>query len=89
MHEYTGAKDGMRCSEKELDPKVVEKRIRSLMKSPRKEPLKFGMAMFENGSCPPVRCFSAIYTHDICCFMDANILALQFSAKVTCSYGLR
>jgi hypothetical protein len=60
MDEYTGAKDGMRCSEKELDPKVIEKRIRSLMKSPRKEPLKFGMAMFENGSCPPVRCFSAI-----------------------------
>jgi hypothetical protein len=46
MHEYTGAKDGMRCSEEELDPKVVEKRIRSLMKSPRKKPLKFGMAMF-------------------------------------------
>jgi hypothetical protein len=60
MHEYTGAKDGMRYSEKELDPKVVEKRIRSLMKSPRKKPLKFGMAMFENGSCPLVRCFSAI-----------------------------
>jgi hypothetical protein len=54
MHEYTDAKDGMRCSEKELDPKIVEKHIRSLMKSPRKEPLKFGMAMFENGSCPPV-----------------------------------
>jgi hypothetical protein len=46
MHEYTGAKDGMRCSEEELDPKVVEKRIHSLMKSPRKKPLKFGMAMF-------------------------------------------
>jgi hypothetical protein len=39
MHEYTSAKDGMRCSEEELDPKVVEKRIRSLMKSPRKKPL--------------------------------------------------
>jgi hypothetical protein len=52
MHEYTGANDGMRYSDKELDPKVVEKRIRSLMKSPRKKPLKFGMAMFENGSCP-------------------------------------
>jgi hypothetical protein len=60
MHEYTGAKDGMRCSEEELDPKVVEKRIRSLMKSPRKKPLKFGMAMFENGSCPLVCRFSAI-----------------------------
>jgi hypothetical protein len=60
MHEYSGAKDGMRYSEKELDPKVVEKRIRSLMKSPRKKPLKFGMAMFENGSCPLVCCFSAI-----------------------------
>jgi hypothetical protein len=45
MHEYTGAKDGMRYSEKELNPKVVEKRIRSLMKSPRKKPLKFGMAI--------------------------------------------
>jgi hypothetical protein len=55
MHEYTGAKDGMRCSEKVLDPKVIEKRISSLMKSPRKEPLKFGMAMFENGSFPTVR----------------------------------
>jgi hypothetical protein len=54
MHEYTSAKEGMRCSEEELDPKVIEKRIRSLMKSPRKEPLKFGMAMFENGSCPSV-----------------------------------
>jgi hypothetical protein len=60
MHEYTGAKDGMRYSDKELDPKVFEKRIRSLMKSPRKKPLKFGMAMFENGSCPLVRCLSAI-----------------------------
>jgi hypothetical protein len=88
MHEYTGAKDGMRCSEKKLHSKVVEKRIRSLMKSPRKKPLKFGMAMFENGSCPPVRCFPAIYTHDICCFMDANISAFQFSAEVTCSYRL-
>jgi hypothetical protein len=29
---------------------VVEKRIRSLMKSPRKKPLKFGMAMFENAA---------------------------------------
>jgi hypothetical protein len=60
MHEHTGAKDGMRYSDKELDPKVVEKHIRSLMKSPRKKPLKFGMAMFENGSYPPVSCFSAI-----------------------------
>jgi hypothetical protein len=54
MHEYTGAKEGMRCLEKELDPKVIEKRIRSLMKSAQKETLKFGMAMFENGSCPSV-----------------------------------
>jgi hypothetical protein len=60
MHEYTAAKDGMLYLDKELDPKVVEKRICSLMKSPRKKPLKFGMAMFENGSCPPVSCFSAI-----------------------------
>jgi hypothetical protein len=65
MHEYTGANDGMHYSDKELDPKVVEKRIRSLMKSPRKKPLKFGMAMFENGSCPPVSYFSAIVLHDI------------------------
>jgi hypothetical protein len=64
MHEYTGANDGMQNSDKELDPKVVEKRIRSLMKSPRKKPLKFGMAMFDNGSCPPVSYFSAIVLHD-------------------------
>jgi hypothetical protein len=38
MHEYTGANDGMGYSDKELDPKLVEKRIRSLMKSPRKNP---------------------------------------------------
>jgi hypothetical protein len=50
MHEYTGAKDGMRCSEKELDSKVVEKRIRSLMKSPQKKPLKFGMAMLRTAA---------------------------------------
>jgi hypothetical protein len=62
MHEYTGAKDGMRCLEEEQDPKVIEKRIRSLMKSPRKKPLKFSMAMFENGSFPSVHCFSAIVT---------------------------
>jgi hypothetical protein len=55
MHKYTGAQDGMRCSEEEQDPKVIKKHIRSLMESPRKEPLKFGMAMFGNGSCPPVR----------------------------------
>jgi hypothetical protein len=60
MHEYTGAKDGMRYSEEELDPKVIEKRICSLMKSSRKKPLKFGMAMFENGSCPSVRCSSTM-----------------------------
>jgi hypothetical protein len=29
------------------------------------------------------------YTHDIYCFMDANILTFQFSAEVTCSYGFR
>jgi hypothetical protein len=28
MHEYTGANDGMHCSNQELDPRVVEKRIR-------------------------------------------------------------
>jgi hypothetical protein len=65
MHEYTGANDGMRCSGQELDPKVVEKRIRSLMKSPRKKPLEFGMAMFENGSCPLVSFLSATTPHDV------------------------
>jgi hypothetical protein len=64
MHEYTGENDGMRFSDQELDPKVVEKRIRSLMKSPRKKPLKFGMAMFENGSCPLVSSLSAIVPYD-------------------------
>jgi hypothetical protein len=64
MHECTGANDGMRYSNKELYPKVVEKSIRSLMKSPRKMPLKFGMAMFENGSCPLVSYVSAIVFHD-------------------------
>jgi hypothetical protein len=73
MHEYTGPKDGMRCLEEELDPKVTEKRIRSLMKSPRKKPLKFGMAMFENGSCPPVCCSSAMVHIISCYFTDANI----------------
>jgi hypothetical protein len=38
MHKYTGAKDGTRCSQAELDPKVIEKRIRSLMKSPESTP---------------------------------------------------
>jgi hypothetical protein len=64
MHEYTGANDGMRYSDQELDPKVVEKRIRSLMKSPRKKPLKFGMAMFENGSCPLVSYTSTMVFYD-------------------------
>jgi hypothetical protein len=64
MHEYTGANDGMHCSDQELDPKVIEKCIRSLMKSPRKKPLKFGMAMFENGGCPLVSSLSAIVPHD-------------------------
>jgi hypothetical protein len=73
MHEYTGAKDGIRYSEEELDPKVIEKRIRSLMKSPRKKPLKFGMAMFENGSCPLVCCFSATEHMIPLNFMRANI----------------
>jgi hypothetical protein len=66
MHEYTGANDGMRCSDQELDPKVVEKRIRSLMKSPRKKLLEFSMAMFENGSCPLVSFLSATAPCDIC-----------------------
>jgi hypothetical protein len=64
MHEYTGANDGMHCSDQELDPRVVEKRIRSLMKSPRKKPLKFGMAMFENGRCPSVSHASAMAFYD-------------------------
>jgi hypothetical protein len=64
MHEYTGANDGMQYSNKEMDPKVVEKRIQLLMKSPRKKPLKFGLAMFENGSCPPVSYVSAIVCDD-------------------------
>jgi hypothetical protein len=68
MHEYTGANDGMRCSDQELDPKVVEKRIRSLMKSPRKKPLKFGMAMFENGTCPSVDSLFAIVLYNIFIF---------------------
>jgi hypothetical protein len=68
MHEYTGANDGMRCSDQELDPKVVEKRIRSLMKSPRKKPLKFGMAMFENGTCPSVNSLFAIVLYNIFIF---------------------
>jgi hypothetical protein len=64
MHEYTSANDGMRYSDQELDPRVVEKRIRSLMKSTRKKPLKFGMAMFENGSCPSVSYASATVFYD-------------------------
>jgi hypothetical protein len=64
MHEYTSANDGMRCSNQELDPKVVEKRMCSLMKSPRKKPLKFGMAMFENGRCPLVSSLSTIVPYD-------------------------
>jgi hypothetical protein len=90
MHEYTGAKDGMRYSETELDPKVVEKRIRSLMKSPRKKPLKFGMAMFENGSCPLVHCFSAIVLIPALNFLrELTSLILHFSAQIARPYGLR
>jgi hypothetical protein len=90
MHEYTGAKDGMRYSEKELDPKVVEKRIRSLMKSPRKKPLKFGMAMFENGNYPLVRCFSAIVLITALNLLrELTSLILHFSAQITWPYGLR
>jgi hypothetical protein len=43
------------------------------MKSPRKKPLKFVMAMFENDSCPPVRCYSAIVHMIPLYFMGANI----------------
>jgi hypothetical protein len=89
MHEYTGAKDGMRYSEKELDPKVVEKRIRSLMKSFRKKPLKFCMAMFENGSCPLVRCFSTIVLMTALNFLrELTSLILHFSAQIAWPYGL-
>jgi hypothetical protein len=89
MHKYADAKDGMRYSEKELDPKVVEKRICSLMKSPRKKPLKFGMAMFENGSCPLVRCFSAIVLIIALNFLrDLMSLRLHFSAQIAWPYGL-
>jgi hypothetical protein len=80
MHEYTGANDGMHCSGQELDPKVVEKRIRSLMKSPRKKPLKFGMAMFENGSCPLVISLSAIVPYDT--FMRHNIFLFISSNRL-------
>jgi hypothetical protein len=80
MHEYTGANDGMRCSGQELDPKVVEKRIHSLMKSPRKKPLEFGMAMFENGSCPLVSSLSAIVSYDT--FIRHNIFLLISSNRL-------
>jgi hypothetical protein len=90
MHEYTGAQDGMRYSDKELDPKVVKKRIRSLMKSPRKKPLKFGMAMFENGSFPLVCCFSAIVLITALNFLrELTSLILHFSAQIARPYGLR
>jgi hypothetical protein len=80
MHEYTGAKDGMRCSEEELDPKVIENCIHSLMKSPRKKPLKFGMAMFENGCCPLVCRSSAMVLIIPCHFTDANISSFPISS---------
>jgi hypothetical protein len=80
MHEYTGANYGMHCSDQELDPKFVEKRIRSLMKSPRKKPLKFGMAMFENGSCPLVSSFFAIIPYDT--FMRRNIFLFISSNRL-------
>jgi hypothetical protein len=82
MHEYTGANDGMRCSDQELDPKVVEKRIRSLMKSPRKKPLKFGMAMFENGTCPLVSSHSAIVPFDTFNFIGHDIFLLISSNRL-------
>jgi hypothetical protein len=37
------------------------------MKSPRKKPLKFGMAMFENGICPLV------------CYLSAIVLMIPFA----------
>jgi hypothetical protein len=83
MHEYTGANDGMRCSDQELDPKVVEKRIRSLMKSPRKKPLEFGMAMFENGSCPLVSFLSATAPCDICYEITFFFLPAQIAWSCT------
>jgi hypothetical protein len=61
MHQHTGAKDGMCCSEVELSPEVVAKRIHSLMKIPCKEKvLEFGMEMFENDSCPNVLLLSVV-----------------------------
>jgi hypothetical protein len=54
---------------------VIEKRIRSLMKFPRKKPLKFGMAMFENGNCPSVRCSSAMVHIIPCYFTEANVFS--------------
>jgi hypothetical protein len=86
MHEYTGANDGMRCSDQELDPKVVEKCIRSLMKSPRKEPLKFGMAMFENGSCPPVSSLSAIIPYVTLYFIRNNTFLLSAQITRSCTF---
>jgi hypothetical protein len=85
MHEYTGANNGMRCSDQELDPKVIEKRICSLMKSPRKKPLKFGMAMFENGSCPSVSSLSAIVPHDTFIFHKTTFFFLSAQIAWSCS----
>jgi hypothetical protein len=86
MHEYTCANDGMRCSDQELDPKVVEKRIRSLMKSPRKKPLKFGMAMFENGGCPPVSSLSAIIPYVTLYFIINNAFLLSAQITRSCTF---
>jgi hypothetical protein len=52
-----------------MDPVIIKKRIRSLMKAPRKKSLEFGMNMFENGSFPKVRFLSAI-THILLLYGD-------------------
>jgi hypothetical protein len=52
------------------------------MKSPRKKPLKFGMAMFENGCCPLVCYFSAIVLMMPLHFMRADVFNFTlFSSK--------
>jgi hypothetical protein len=63
----------MACAAQRLNwiqiPEMVAKRIRTLMKIPRKEKtLKFGMAMFENGSCPKVFALNRDHAHFIFCY---------------------
>jgi hypothetical protein len=62
MCDYSGIDDPQRYSKEELSAEEIELQIHNIIKVGRDEPLKLGIPMYENGSCPEVSFFYSAIT---------------------------